>query len=77
MYVIRRAQEHQRNVELHLYGKVGMLVSYPIAPVTALPDRSVPMIQPHQSVPRIVDKNEILRIREIQFFCFFRNSSKR
>ena len=26
MYVIREAQEHHRNVELHLYGKVCLLV---------------------------------------------------
>ena len=26
MYVIRKAQEHHRNVELHLYTKVGLLV---------------------------------------------------
>ena len=26
MYVIRKAQEHHRNVELHLYRKVGLLV---------------------------------------------------
>ena len=26
MYVIREAQEHHRNVELHLYRKVGLLV---------------------------------------------------
>ena len=26
MYVLRRAQEHQRHVELHLYRKVGLLV---------------------------------------------------
>jgi len=25
MYVIRKAQEHHRNVELHLYRKVGLL----------------------------------------------------
>ena len=26
MYVIRKAQEHHENVELHLYRKVGLLV---------------------------------------------------
>ena len=26
MYVIRKAQLHQRNVELHLYRKVGLFV---------------------------------------------------
>ena len=26
MYVIREAQEHYKNVELHLYMKVGLLV---------------------------------------------------
>ena len=26
MYVIRKAKEHDRNVELHLYRKVGLLV---------------------------------------------------
>ena len=26
MYVIGKAQEHQKNVELHLYRKVGLLV---------------------------------------------------
>ena len=26
MYVIRKAQEHHKNVELHLYRKVGVLV---------------------------------------------------
>ena len=30
MYVIREAQEHHRNVELHLYWKVCLLVSLSI-----------------------------------------------
>ena len=34
MYVIRKAQEHHRNVELHLYRKVGLLVRLSICEIS-------------------------------------------